>query len=191
MIDDKMHYYQPLMEKIKENEVKYKEYGSECETLSSSITKEDTKKIHLPYKFVILFEKHLLKKYMHKPILGMSVKISASYTSPKGEKRYSNSKVFEDKSVKYVYKRTLKLIEEKETRKYQMNLERVKMSKSLRYDILKRDGFRCQLCGKTTEDGVKLHVDHIVPVAKGGKTEKSNLRTLCEVCNLGKSDKEE
>ena len=36
---------------------------------------------------------------------------------------------------------------------------------------------------------VKLHVDHIKPVSKGGKTELSNLRTLCERCNLGKSDK--
>lgn len=191
MIDDKMHYYQPLMEKIKENEVKYKEYGLECGKLSSSITIEDAKKVHLPYKFVIYFEKHLLRKYMHKPILGMAVKITASYTSPKGEKRYKNSKVFEDKSVRYVYKRTLKLLEEKETRKYQMNLERVKMSKSLRYDILKRDGFKCQICGRAAKDGVKLHVDHILAVAKGGKTEKSNLRTLCDICNQGKSDKDE
>lgn len=34
-------------------------------------------------------------------------------------------------------------------------------------------------------------VDHIIPVAKGGKTVPKNLRTLCNVCNLGKSDKYE
>lgn len=63
------------------------------------------------------------------------------------------------------------------------------MKDSLRYDVMKRDGFRCQLCGATAQDHVRLHVDHIVPVSKGGKTEFSNLRTLCERCNMGKSDK--
>ena len=42
----------------------------------------------------------------------------------------------------------------------------------------------------TAKDGVKLHVDHIIPVYKGGKTTMSNLQTLCDRCNLGKSDKE-
>ncbi len=63
------------------------------------------------------------------------------------------------------------------------------MSDSLRYDVLHRDGFRCQICGATQKDGVKLHVDHILPVSKGGRTEMSNLRTLCERCNMGKRDK--
>lgn len=63
------------------------------------------------------------------------------------------------------------------------------MTDSLRYDILARDGFRCKICGASAADGAKLHVDHIIPVSKGGKTEKANLRTLCERCNLGKSNK--
>lgn len=63
------------------------------------------------------------------------------------------------------------------------------MTDSLRYDILRRDGFRCQICGATAQDGWKLHVDHIIPVSKGGKTEPSNLRTLCERCNMGKGAK--
>lgn len=67
--------------------------------------------------------------------------------------------------------------------------ERRLMSASLRYDIMKRDGFKCTICGRTQADGVKLHVDHILPVSKGGKTTPSNLRTLCQDCNLGKSDK--
>lgn len=64
------------------------------------------------------------------------------------------------------------------------------MTDSLRYDVMQRDGFRCVLCGATAkEDGVKLHVDHITPISKGGKTEMANLRTLCERCNLGKGSK--
>lgn len=67
--------------------------------------------------------------------------------------------------------------------------QRAAMTPSMRYDVLKRDGFRCQICGSTQEDGVKLHVDHIIPVSKGGKTEMKNLRTLCDQCNIGKGAK--
>ncbi|MFA5171649.1 MAG: HNH endonuclease [Sulfuriferula sp.] len=58
----------------------------------------------------------------------------------------------------------------------------------LRYRVLVRDSFRCTLCGRSPalEHGVRLHVDHIVPFARGGKTSEENLRTLCEICNWGK-----
>lgn len=55
-----------------------------------------------------------------------------------------------------------------------------------RFEVFKRDGFRCQFCGRAQADGVKLHVDHIVPVSEGGTNEIENLQTLCEECNLGK-----
>lgn len=79
--------------------------------------------------------------------------------------------------------------QEEALRKENIKRERSKLSASLRYDVLKRDGFRCTICGRSASDGVTLHVDHIKPVSKGGKTEMSNLRTLCDYCNLGKSDK--
>jgi hypothetical protein len=66
--------------------------------------------------------------------------------------------------------------------------ERGKMTNSLRYDVLKRDGFYCQICGATGKEDV-LVVDHIKPVSKGGKTEKDNLQTLCQTCNSGKAAK--
>ena len=72
----------------------------------------------------------------------------------------------------------------------QNNTERQKMSAGLRYDILKRDGYKCKICGRGAEDGVKLHVDHIVPIVKGGKTVPENLQTLCQDCNLGKGIKD-
>ncbi len=62
----------------------------------------------------------------------------------------------------------------------------------LRYDILKRDHFKCVLCGDSpaTDPKCKLHVDHIKPFSQGGETVKENLRTLCLSCNQGKSDKQ-
>lgn len=65
---------------------------------------------------------------------------------------------------------------------------RESISKTRRFEILKRDDYRCQLCGKSADEDVKLHVDHRVPLAKGGSNEDENLWTLCEQCNLGKSD---
>ena len=67
--------------------------------------------------------------------------------------------------------------------------QRALLTDSLRYDILERDGRRCRMCGATVEDGAKLHVDHIIPVSKGGRTEPSNLQVLCSRCNRGKSNK--
>lgn len=64
--------------------------------------------------------------------------------------------------------------------------ERMKMTKKLRYQIIRRDKYKCVICGRMAEDGIKLHVDHILPVSKGGKTIENNLRTLCNDCNLGK-----
>ncbi|MGQ9629971.1 MAG: HNH endonuclease [bacterium] len=64
--------------------------------------------------------------------------------------------------------------------------ERGTISRRLRFEVLHRDSYRCRACGRGTEDGVKLQVDHIIPVDWGGKTELSNLQTLCEECNAGK-----
>lgn len=56
-----------------------------------------------------------------------------------------------------------------------------------RFFVLKRDGFTCKMCG-ANGPGVKLEVDHIVPVAEGGSDSLDNLQTLCFECNRGKRD---
>ena len=63
---------------------------------------------------------------------------------------------------------------------------------SVRIKVLSRDNFRCIYCGKSpaTDVGTKLHIDHIIPFSKGGTNTAENLQTLCEECNLGKSDRE-
>jgi len=61
------------------------------------------------------------------------------------------------------------------------------LSKSLRFEVFKRDSFRCQYCGGEAPN-VLLHIDHIKPVADGGTNELTNLITSCMPCNLGKRD---
>lgn len=60
----------------------------------------------------------------------------------------------------------------------------------LRFNVMKRDNFKCCICGRSpaTTPGLELHIDHIKPWSKGGETVIDNLQTLCSDCNLGKSD---
>lgn len=63
--------------------------------------------------------------------------------------------------------------------------KRKAISKRVRFEVFKRDGFTCQYCG-AHPPGVILHADHVVAVASGGETSMDNLVTACEPCNLGK-----
>ncbi len=62
------------------------------------------------------------------------------------------------------------------------------ISKSLRFDIFRRDKFTCQYCGNRPPD-VILEVDHITPVSLGGIDDPANLVTSCYNCNRGKGTK--
>ncbi len=68
-------------------------------------------------------------------------------------------------------------------------IKRKTISKRIRFEVFKRDSFKCQYCGSGSPD-VILEIDHIHPVAKGGRqTDIVNLITACQGCNAGKSDK--
>ena len=73
-------------------------------------------------------------------------------------------------------------------RQYQEKDQRKLMTQRLRAEIMLRDNFTCQKCGKQMLDEVGLHIDHIIPVSKGGKTVASNLQVLCSKCNGRKSN---
>ncbi|MEQ8360386.1 MAG: HNH endonuclease [Cytophagales bacterium] len=64
------------------------------------------------------------------------------------------------------------------------------ISDRLRFRILMRDGFTCKKCGRSPikEQGVELHIDHLIPWSKGGETIPENLETKCKKCNLGKGN---
>ena len=63
---------------------------------------------------------------------------------------------------------------------------RQRMPKSLRQKIFKRDGWFCRYC---SSDEGPFHIDHIIPVSKGGTDDEDNLCVACVPCNLSKSDK--
>jgi hypothetical protein len=60
------------------------------------------------------------------------------------------------------------------------------VSKTTRYEVLKRDNHTCRYCGATAPD-VVLTVDHVTPTALGGSDDPSNLVAACKDCNAGKA----
>lgn len=136
-------------------------------------------------------EKELFEDLTLKPKNDPELVVVFSYTSPAGRNHYEDETAYSFYQIKRMVKEATLLKAKRKTRSATIQRERSLMTDSLRYDVLRRDGFRCVLCGSAASDGVKLEVDHIVPVSKGGRTELSNLRTLCDRCNRGKSDKME
>lgn len=173
---------------VLKNQQIYHDYQQKTAELESTITPEESKKTHIGYKKYKIIEEKLFCELMKKPILTGSVTCVANYRSPKGRNSYSKRKEYTLNKVLERYEELKQIDANSQTEMARRSRERALMTDKLRYSILKRDGFRCQICGRTAQDGVKLHVDHIIPVSKGGRTIPSNLRTLCEDCNLGKSD---
>jgi 5-methylcytosine-specific restriction enzyme A len=57
----------------------------------------------------------------------------------------------------------------------------------VRKDVLKRDKYKCSICGEKKKKR-ELDVDHIIPIRIGGQLfDKINLRTLCKECHRAKS----
>lgn len=54
--------------------------------------------------------------------------------------------------------------------------------------ILNRDGWRCRYCGCDLTPGF-AHIDHVVPLSRGGTNDDSNLCSACPPCNLSKHAK--
>jgi 5-methylcytosine-specific restriction endonuclease McrA len=48
--------------------------------------------------------------------------------------------------------------------------------------LVEQYGERCQHCGTSADDD-NLVVDHVVSIARGGKSEFGNLQLLCATCN--------
>lgn len=69
-----------------------------------------------------------------------------------------------------------------------MATKRKSLTKKTRFEVFKRDGFKCQYCGACAPEAI-LVVDHIDPISKDGADEMVNYITACQPCNAGKSDR--
>jgi hypothetical protein len=132
-----------------------------------------------------LFERRKLRY----PTPTADVVATVSYTSPQGRNSYLRRLDWNFEQLRSGLAVALETRARQSTVQAQRQRERNMMTHALRMEILRRDGFRCKLCGASATDGVALHVDHVTPVSRGGQTTRQNLQTLCEPCNLGKSNR--
>lgn len=59
--------------------------------------------------------------------------------------------------------------------------------RKIRQDVLLRDEYTCQVCGRVTRD---LEIDHIVPLHLGGKETEDNRQAICRDCHRKKTEQE-
>ena len=69
--------------------------------------------------------------------------------------------------------------------------QRVPVMPAMRWRVFQRDLWRCVACGRSSHEGIILHIDHIVPRSKGGPDGFANFQTLCHLCNSGKSNRDD
>lgn len=110
--------------------------------------------------------------------------------------RYSYQVAVEDKRVSLYYNEILEMLDflksinyECTSSEYFSKNQRNLMTQQLKDEVKKRDKYTCQICGKYMPDGIGIHIDHIIPISKGGKSVLSNLQVLCSKCNLQKGSK--
>ena len=184
-IENNINNIRDIIKKAIKNKVLYEKYVDECTKINRNIEDEliDTIGINKE-KFRKSEDKLLEKNTISEEIYNIFVDVIISYSSPRGRRNYSRNQIVSFEELEMLYNEWLN------GKKYEITteIERSKMTDNLRYNVLKRDNFTCVLCGVSSKDGAKLHVDHIIPIAKGGKTVMSNLQTLCDRCNIGKSD---
>lgn len=60
----------------------------------------------------------------------------------------------------------------------------------LRFLVMRKDNFTCKYCGRSPAlyPGLVLQVDHKTSREQGGETILADLQTLCDECNIGKSN---
>lgn len=63
-----------------------------------------------------------------------------------------------------------------------------KLSPDIAQKLLKLQGDRCVAC-KARLDEAGFHIDHIIPLSRGGTNEDKNVQLLCPPCNQAKAAK--
>lgn len=180
------NYLPALLEALEFNVVLASEFKAFKSSLDMSESENDWRdacsKIKMPYRKWVEIERELIAGVKLDIRTDWKLRVKVSYVSPAGRSRHYDSWSFSAYDI-------LCMGETEADKQKSRSVERSKMTAKLRYQVLREDGFKCQICGRGVADGETLEVDHIIPVSKGGRTVRENLRTLCHTCNQGKKDR--
>ena len=134
-------------------------------------------------------ERRLFDENVKNPITSISITVSLKLTNIQGRYITHKNQLFKETEIN-------ELIDKLNNKNGDFYLdssvwdsickvERGKVTNKIRFAVYSRDGNRCKRCGSREN----LEVDHIFPIAKGGKSNFDNLQTLCHRCNALKSDR--
>lgn len=112
----------------------------------SAIEKKDFQRRKLPY-----------------PTPTAKVATTVRYTSPKGQNSYAKHLVWNFEQLQHGLHAAQASRARQSTTAALRQRERSLMTSGLRVTILKRDDYRCRMCGASAADGAVLHIDHITP----------------------------
>lgn len=133
------------------------------------------------------YEERMFLKTCHYPVTETEVVVELRLTNYYGNfVRHTKSKSYQPKLLKEfiasVNARNGRYFQIRDVWDAICRVERAKVSNKMRFAIYERDHNRCVKCGSRHN----LEIDHIIPIAKGGKSTFDNLQTLCHRCNKAK-----
>ena len=170
-----------------ENKNNYLLYIEETKAITLGIFKSELGKFKL--NKLLTMEKKMFSKKVLNPVVAFTINVKLIRTNINGERKESKNRIFKAEQIKELI---TKLNQKQGS--YYLNrdiwdsicrVERGKVTNKMRFSIYSRDGYRCCMCGKR-DRGDNLEIDHIYPIAKGGKSTYDNLQTLCHRCNQKK-----
>jgi len=167
----------------------FEKYRLDVEAISYELLGKSVGRGFAPAKFTHIENKLFQRRTLPYPEPKARITAAVSYTSPQGRNSYSQELKWDydmlEEGMRTAQANRARLTTTEALHKRERRL----MSAGLRTEILRRDGFRCRMCGAAASAETTLHVDHIKPVSLDGRTVPENLQTLCQSCNLGKGNR--
>lgn len=177
------------IEKSKKNNQLYEEYKSEIKKrCKPSIF--NTNHLLRNGKWLNKIEGEIFEERLKRPIVNYSLTVTLTLTTiNRSYKRSKSDQFFQEQIeglIRAVGEKRGNFYINEEVWQSISKVERGKVSNRMRFSIYARDNYTCQKCGRKAND---LEIDHIIPIAKGGKSTYDNLQTLCKRCNYEKGSK--
>lgn len=144
---------------------------------------------NLNQKKLLKIEKKMFEEKIQTPVIKFEIRVVLILTNINGNYLTSKYADFNAGEIKTIIKK----LNQKDGSFYTnreiwdaiCRVERGKVTNKMRFAIMARDGYRCVKCGRP-DSRAYLEIDHIIPIAKGGKSTYDNLQTLCHECNVKK-----